>query len=293
METKTIRVQGRDLTPQDIRNIQELIENNPSWSRRKLSQELCRLWNWRNGKGMLKDMASRSMMLKLDKKGYIKLPPRRQMPVNRMAQKKAPYVFHEKKPIECSLKSIQPITIKVSQTKEDEALYSCLLSEYHYLSYKGIVGQNIKYLVYDNKNRILACVLFGSSAWKASERDTYIGWSDEKRQANLNFITNNMRFLILPWVRVKHLASHILGQIARRISSDWIDKYGHPIFLIETFVEKDRFKGTCYKAANWIRVGETTGRSRNDQFGNLNVPIKDIYLYPLTSKFKEQLSENG
>lgn len=242
---------------------------------------------------MLKDMASRSMMLKLDKKGYIKLPPRRQIPVNRMAQKKSLYVFHEKIPIECSLKSIQPITIKIPQTKKDEKLFSCLLSEYHYLGYKGVVGQNIKYLIYDNEDRILACVLFGSSAWKASERDTYIGWDDEKRQANLNFVTNNMRFLILPWVRVKHLASHILGQIARRISSDWVDKYGHPIFLIETFVEKYRFKGTCYKAANWIRVGETTGRSRNDQFGNLNVPIKDIYLYPLTSAFKEQLITNG
>ena len=286
----TIRIQGRELSQEDIRFIQQLIENNPTLSRRKLSQELCELWNWRNAKGVLKDMASRSMMLKLDKLGHIELPPRRQTPVNRMKQRTKLFMPYDKTPIVSSLASIQPIRIIIPQTKEQDDLFSFCLSEYHYLGYRGIVGENMRYMIMDRNNRILAFLLFGSSAWKARDRDVYIGWNKQIRESNLNFITNNMRFLILPWVRVKHLASHILGLIARRINTDWMEKYGHPIYLLETFVQKDRFSGTCYKAANWMHVGQTTGRSRNDQFNDIIVPVKDIYIYPLIANFKEKLT---
>jgi hypothetical protein len=287
-----ITIQGRELFPKDIQFIQDLIENNPSFSRRKLSQELCKLWNWQNAKGVLKDMACRSMMVKLDQFGYIRLPQRRKTPVNRMTQKVIIYVPHDKTPIVASLKSIQPLGIIIPQTKPQDDLFSYLLSQYHYLGYKGIVGENMKYMIFDRYNRMLCCLLFGSAAWKARDRDRYIGWKEKERKRNLNFTTNNMRFLILPWVWVKYLASHILGLISRRINRDWMEKYGHPLYLLETFVQKDRFSGTCYKAANWICVGQTAGRSRNDRYNDKIVPVKDIYLYPLISDFKDQLTRD-
>jgi len=154
----------------------------------------------------------------------------------------------------------------------------------------ALQGKNMKYLVFDKENNPLSCFLFGSAAWKTLPRDEFIDWNGDRKRANLKFLTNNMRFLILPWVKVPHLASHILGKMARRISLDWIKKYNHPIYMLETFVEKERFRGTCYQAANWIYVGQTNGRSRNDRYKTLKVPIKDIYLYPLVKKFREILS---
>ena len=151
----------------------------------------------------------------------------------------------------------------------------------------------MKYMVFDREDRPLACLLFGSAAWKIAPRDEFIGWDVDTRKTNLNLITNNMRFLILPWVKVQHLASHILGKVARRISSDWIKRYSHPIYMLETFVEKERFRGTSYQAANWILCGQTKGRSRNDRYKTLRVPIKDIYLYPLVKRFRNALGDKG
>jgi hypothetical protein len=151
------------------------------------------------------------------------------------------------------------------------------------------VGENLKYMVYSAQGQLLACLLFGSSAWSCASRDAFIGWNAKSRRANLIYTTNNTRFLILPWVKVEHLASHILGLICKRIASDWQTKYGHELYLLETFVEKSRFRGTCYKAANWVCVGQTKGRSRNDRYNKLKVPIKDIYLYPLSKNFREVL----
>jgi len=148
----------------------------------------------------------------------------------------------------------------------------------------------MKYMVFDKNGTPLACLLFGSAAWKCAPRDSYIGWNQRARETNINLVTNNTRFLILPWVKVPHLASHILGRVIRRISSDWVAKYGHPVYLLETFVEKERFSGICYRAANWVLVGQTTGRSRNDRYSTLKVPVKEIYLYPLTTRFREVLS---
>ena len=151
----------------------------------------------------------------------------------------------------------------------------------------------MKYMVFDRGHNPLACLLFGSSAWKCAPRDDFIGWDAKTRKSNLKFLTNNMRFLIFPWVRVPHLASHILGRVVRRISSDWMAKYGHPLYLLETFVEWQRFRGICYRAANWIYAGQTKGRSRNDRYATLKVPVKDIYLYPLTRRFWEALKPAG
>lgn len=279
---KEIRVQGRDLTPNDIQSINDLIQNNPTLSRRQLSIKLCKLWNWCNAKGLLKDMASRSLMLKLDQLNLIQLPPRRRVPSNRMLQKKVAFVEHDTTPLECSLKEVTPLkVINVHTDKQYDALYSYLMNRYHYLGYKGSVGENMKYVILDRFDRVLGLVLFGSAAWSSEKRDRFIGWSARKKETNLQFITNNTRFLILPWVTIKNLASHILSRINKKVVEDWEERYGHPVYLLETFVDQGRFKGTCYQAANWIKVGETKGRSRNDRYTQLKVPIKEIYIYPL------------
>ncbi len=291
---KEIRIQGRDLSLSDIQLINNLIGNNPSLSRRQLSIKLCEQWNWRNAKGLLKDMASRSLMLKLDRLNLIQLPPRRRIPVNRMLQKKIPFVEHDKSPIDCALKEAVPIkviNIHNDQNRKYDLLFSCLMNQYHYLGYKGSVGENMKYIILDRYDKVLALALFGSAAWSAEKRDRFIGWTTRERENSLQLITNNTRFLILPWVKIKYLASHILSQISKRIASDWITRYGHPVYLLETFVDREKFQGTCYQAANWIKAGETKGRSRNDRFKKLKVSHKDIYLYPLTRQAWKPLTQ--
>lgn len=293
MEDRLI-IQGRILYPEDIKEIVSLIAENPEWSRWKLSNHLSEKWDWRNAKGQFKDMACRSLLLKLEKAGHIKLPPRRRASPNRMNKKVIQPVLHSKNPIECELKALRPLEIiNISLNSDYKSLFDFFLFKYHYLSYKGSVGENLKYLILDHYNRPLGCVLFGSSAWRIESRDDYIGWDKEVRECNINLITNNMRFLILPWIRVKHLASHILAEVSRRVSSDWRNKYGHPVYLLETFVDREKFKGTCYRAANWIHVGETKGRSRNDRYNKIKVPVKYVYLLPLIKNFRNYLTQHN
>jgi len=290
--TNIINLQGRELTVHDIDFILQLISDNPSWSRRKLSVVLAEAWDWRNASGVLKDMASRTLMLKLHERGHIILPARRRLPSNRMAQRQIQTVLHDTSLIETSLQALQPLNvIKVLPRSEHDELYTCLLASYHYLSYTSSVGENMKYLVLDCQDRPLACLLFGSSAWSAGDRDAHIGWDKPARQRNLNFTTNNTRFLILPWVQVKCLASHILSLVTRRLVQDWLNRYGHPVYCLETFVDQGRFRGTCYQAANWRCVGQTQGRSRNDRDRKISVPVKDIYLYPLRRDYRRKLSQ--
>jgi hypothetical protein len=285
-----IKVQGRALSKSDVVFIRELIQRKPAWSRWRLSREISNLWDWRNGNGQIKDMACRSLLLKLEKQGYITLPKRRRIPINRMLQKKAPSIEHEQTPIVCPLKEIQPIKVVTTwQKKEYENLFCSLLSQHHYKGYKGIVGENMKYVVLDRYERIVSCLLFGSSAWSVESRDRFIGWDTASREDNLYLTTNNMRFLIPHWIKIPHLASHILGTVSGRVSNDWLARYGHPVYLLETFVERERFRGTCYKASNWISVGHTKGRSRNDRYRRITTAIKNVYVYPLVKDFKEKL----
>ncbi|MFP3976251.1 MAG: Druantia anti-phage system protein DruA [Dehalococcoidia bacterium] len=284
-------VQGREITQDDIGLIRHLIENNPSQHRTQLSKELCLLWNWRTPNGQIKDMACRTLLLKLEQRGHITLPGKR-TPGGGSRKVPVPFAPHKTSPIICSLSDLEPITIQLAEGGDLLNLFQCLFTRYHYLGF-NTVGENMKYLVFDREQNPLACLLFGSAAWKCGPRDDFIGWDAEGRKANLKFVTNNMRFLILPWVVVPHLASHILGRVAKRISDDWIKKYGHPIYLLETFVERDRFRGTCYQAANWICAGQTKGRSRNDRHATLKVPVKDIYLYPLVKGFRNVLKQRA
>jgi len=283
-------VQGRKITPADIQLIKQLIVDNPSWGRTRLSKELCHLWDWRNLKGRIKDMACRSLLLKLERAGHIILPPSKRNTAKTLRNRPITFIPHCTEKISGSLKTLRPLEItNILPRTQDDKLFNCLLARYHYLGYKGIVGENIKYLVRSCSGRPLACLLFGSAAWKTNPRDSFIGWDSLNRKNKLNCITNNMRFLILPWIQVPHLASHVLSRISRRLSSDWITKYGHPIYLLETFVDRSRFRGVCYRAANWILTGQTKGRTRNDRDHIIKAPVKDVYVYPLSKKFREVL----
>ena len=294
METIMVK-QGREITPEDIQLIQQLLADNPSWGRTRLSKELCKIWQWCKLNGQIKDIACRSLLLKLEKEGSIVLPERQIKWTKRSRKKRViPSVAHLKEEISGSLKTLMPLEItRVIQPSDDNALFECFISRYHYLGYSRTVGENMKYLIRDCASSPLACVLFGSAAWKTNPRDTFIGWDHETREKNLGYITNNMRFLVLPWVQVSCLASHILSKISRRISKDWMTRYSHPIYLLETFVDRSRFRGTCYKAANWRLVGETKGRTRNDRNTTIKVPLKDIYIYPLVKNFHKELCHDA
>lgn len=285
-----IKVQGRTLSKSDVAFIRDLIQTNPSWGRWRLSLEISKSWDWRNGSGQIKDMACRSLLLKLEKQGYITLPPRRHIPFNRMLREKIFRIDHDQTSVACSLKEIQPIkVISTWQQKEYEEMFCSLMSQHHYKGYRGIVGENMKYIVLDRYERIVSCLLFGSSAWKVESRDRFIGWDSASRESNLYLTTNNMRFLIPPWIKIPHLASHVLSTVSGKISNDWLERYGHPLYLLETFVEKERFRGTCYKASNWICAGSTKGRSRNDRYRKIQTSIKEVYLYPLVKDFQDKL----
>lgn len=281
-------IQGRVLYEQDLDHIRLLLTTHPQWSRRRLSVELALTWNWRTATGQLKDMAARTLLLKLDERGWITLPPRR-----RKASKRLPIA--PELPLEGSagfsitakLSEVTPITLQAVAAGHPG--FSRYLAHHHYLGYRGPVGENLAYLARDRHGRDVACLLFGAAAWKTTARDQFIGWNQVTRAKRLNWTTNNTRFLVLPWVRVPHLASHLLALVLRRLSVDWQAKYGHPIYLVETFVDRSRFKGTCYRAANWTCVGQTQGRGRQDRDRTLKVPVKDVYLYPLTPRFRDKL----
>ena len=284
-----VTIQGKKSTV-DIEEIKRILNNNPSWGRTRLSEELCRLWNWRTANGRLKDMACRTMLLKLDRNCLICLPARKRRSTNAFRNRSITDVPHDTEPIGCSLQDLLPLNVSsVLQKSTELSLFKCLLAKYHYLGFRNTVGENFKYLISDNQRRPLGCLLFGSAAWKCAPRDSFIGWDRQAHDANLCFITNNTRFLILPWVRVLHLASHVLARVAKRLSADWSYKYGHPIYLLETFVDRSRYRGTCYQAANWQLIGQTQGRTRNDRNRTINTTIKDIYVYSLIKKMQPRL----
>jgi hypothetical protein len=289
-------IQGRPIGAAELEQIRQLLDQHPDWSRRRLSECLAQLWDWRNGAGRLKDMAARTLLVKLQARGWIALPPRRRRPFNRMRHKAMPAVVLPVPELALSgpLATLQPLfltEVSTSVGRAQRPLFEALLHQHHYLSYRSPVGENLQYLVEDNQGRPLACALFGAAAWQCADRDRYIGWDAAARAQHLHLVTNNTRLLIVPWVKVPHLASHLLSRLARCLNRDWQAKYGHPIYLLETFVERDRFVGTCYQAANWVRVGQTKGRSRQDRADGRHhqVPVKEIYLYPLHPHFRRWL----
>jgi hypothetical protein len=290
--TESLTIQGRCLSPDQLQQLRQWVGANPHWSRRRLSVELASRWSWRNGTGQLKDMAARTLLLKLHQRGLLELPPRRQAPTNRMRSlvPKLPVAKEPSPAISCALGELGNLRVQeVSRDAAERAWVKGALARYHYLGFHGAVGENLQYVISDSQGHRLACLVFGAAAWKCQDRDQFIGWSAEQRERNLALIANNNRFLVLPSVRVQRLGSWILGQINRRISQDWQAKYGHQVVLVETFVEQARFQGTVYRAANWQRVGATTGRTRQDRHTCIQVAVKDIYVYPLGRSFRKAL----
>jgi hypothetical protein len=288
---ESITCQGRLIQQSDLIWLRNVVQSYPDWSRHKITKHICSQWGWHTYSGQPKTFAARSMIDKLEQRGLLDLPPIR---ISCRRKPRPPYpqgfTVPKLKSIDQSLKSLTPLSIQIpSPNSYEENCVGYYLNRHHYLGFNQTVGENIKYLVRDRSGQNIACLLFGSAAWQTAPRDSFVGWDRETQKVNINLITNNTRFLILPQVHVPHLASHILGSVMRRIKQDWADKYAHPIHMVETFVECNLFKGTCYKAANWQYVGQTKGRSRQDGLTQLSVPVKDILLYPLTKNFRQAL----
>jgi len=283
---------GRIITAEDLAFIQQLIDNNRESSRRKLSAKLCEAWQWKQANGAPRDMVCRGLLLMLHRAGEIELPPVRFRPPNPLADRSRPAsILIDQTRIEGALKKLQPITVEQVRRTADEALYNSLIEHHHYLGYEQPVGEHLKYVIWA-QHRPIACMAWSSAPRHLGCRDRFIGWSGEARRRNIRFIAYNTRFLILPWMRIPHLASHILGQMARVVSKDWEQLYRHPIYFLETFVDTERYQGTCYRAANWIVLGKTTGRGKDDQTNRPNRSIKQVLGHPLTPRFRELLQQS-
>lgn len=288
METQ-LRYRGKRVSREDVAFIRSLIAENPRDSRRGLSRKLCEAWNWRQANGQLRDMVCRSFMLELERAGLIELPPKKQNPSNPLALRRKPDPTHiDQTPMEGALSEFPAPVIQQVRRGPLEKLFGGLIEEHHYLGYCQPVGEHLKYLV-TMDDRPVACFSWSSAPRHIGCRDRFIGWSPEVRGKNIHLIAYNSRFLVLPWVRISCLASRLLGRMARRISGDWREVYGHPVYMLETFVDTERFKGTCYRASNWIHLGKTTGRGKDDKTHKPNRSIKDVWGFCLDAKFREKL----
>jgi hypothetical protein len=281
---------GRRVTTADVALIRELIAAHPTLSRRALSKELCKAWSWYQPNGTPREMVCRSLMLALHRAGHIELPPPRQRSTNPLARRRRPEpVLVDQTPLQAKLSELEPLELRQVRRTGDEAVVNGLIEMHHYLGYTQPVGEHLKFLVTAGQ-RPVACFTWSSAPRHLGPRDRYLGWSAEARKRNIHLVAYNCRFLILPWVEVPHLASHLLSRMARVLPQEWKRVYGHPVYFAETFVHPERFRGTCYRAANWVWLGQTTGRGKDDQTGRPNRPLKDVLGYGLTRRFRELLS---
>jgi hypothetical protein len=286
------RYRGRVVTAQDLVFIRELIAQNPGLSRRGLSAQLCQAWQWKQANGALCDMVCRGLLLMLHRGGEIELPAVRQISLNPFVQRARPApVPIDKLPLTGALRELKPIDLRQVRRTAEEPLFNSLIEHHHYLGYEQPVGEQQKYLIWA-QGRPIACLAWSSAPRHLGSRDRYIGWSAQARRRNIRLVAYNTRFLILPWIRVPHLASHILGRVANRLSRDWERTYGHPVYFAETFIDPGRFRGTCYRAANWRFLGLTTGRGKGSTSKRPNRSIKEVLGYPLAPRFRELLSQS-
>ena len=284
-----IKYRKRTGSAEDIKIINDTISKNPSISRRALSVKFCKKVGWTQANGGLKDMVARGYMLTLARAGYIALPAKKQNPANPLASRKKPCIVDiDKTELSADLKQLLPLKFVQVRRTGLEKLFNSLVEQYHYLGYVQPVGEHLKYIVYA-AGRAVACLAFSSAARHIGPRDKFIGWDQKIRKQNIHLICYNTRFLILPWINVKYLASHILSRIAKVISSDWERLYNHQVYYIETFVDRQRFSGTCYRAANWIYLGDTKGLGKDSRDKIPNRTVKAIYGYPLTRDFRKVL----
>lgn len=289
-----LKHRGRIVTEADISFIRDLLERQPTASRRKLSKLLCQAWGWRQPNGNYCDMICRGLMLALHRAGHITLPAPRQVSLNNILRRGKPLRMDvDTSPLKSSLKEALPLTFQQARGLVfEEKLFESLIEHYHYLGYTRPVGEHLKYLVSSN-GRPLACLAFSSAPRHLGPRDRFIGWTPQARRRNIHLVAYNPRFLIPPWVEVRYLASHVLSRVARMLPDEWSRLYGHPAHFLETFVDFGRFRGTCYRAANWQLMGQTTGRGKDDQTHKPNRSIKDVWGIPLTPRFRELLCGAG
>ena len=286
-----LKYRGRIVEDTDVGFIQSLIQAYPAASRRKLSEKLCAAWNWVQTNGAPCDMVCRGLMLALHRGGHIQLPPLKITPHNPFLRRQRPDVPDiDASVVEGSLKDLGPLEFRHVRRTPAEALFNGLIQHHHYLGYTQPVGEQLKYMVYA-LGRPIACLAWSSSARHLGPRDRFIGWGREARRRNIRFIGYNSRYLILPWVRVPHLASHILGRMAAMVPRDWERIYGHPVYYLETFIDPERWRGTCYRAANWIVLGWTTGRGKASNGHRPNRSLKQVLGYPLSKDFRRRLME--
>jgi hypothetical protein len=284
------RYRGREFSAEEIVFIRRLITEYPRASRRALSAKLCEAWGWKQANGTPRDMVCRGLLLMLHRAGQIELPRVRFTPHNPLVQRRRPTpVLIDTSPLSGPLGLLRPLEFQPVRRCEEEPLFNSLIEQYHYLGYEQPVGEHAKYLVWA-QGRPVAGLAWSSAPRHLGSRDRFIGWSAEARRRNIRFLAYNTRFLILPWVEVEHLASHILSRMAKRLSPDWERVYGHPIYFLETFIDPERYRGTCYRAANWVLMGKTTGRGKDDQTNRPNRSIKEVWGYPLRRRFRELLS---
>jgi len=283
-----LTIRKRTITAQQLAFIQTTVNEHWHQGRKQISKILCQKWNWCQPNGRLKDMACREVLLTLSGKGLLRLPPRIKPANNDKRNRTVSPLTIDQAPVQGKLSDLKSVQLVLVRSSPLNHLYNSLIQHYHYLGYRQIVGCHLKYIVFVNR-RPAACLGWGSAAWSVHSRDAFIGWSKKTKENNLQLVANNTRFLILPWVSIKCLASKILALNAKRIGDDWFQSYNHPLYLLETFVEKSRFKGTCYKAANWIKLGQTKGTAKSGHDHLLHGNIKDVWVYPLAKDFRQKL----
>jgi hypothetical protein len=289
---ETWRYRGQEIRGEQLVFLREFIAAHPTSSRWKLSRQLCEALGWKQANGALRDVVCRGLLLMLERAGQIELPPvRRHIGGQCRSERRRPEAMRiDTTALAVSLKELGPVEIQPVRRTADEPLFNSLMEHHHYLGYEQPVGEHLKYLAWA-QGRPIACLAWSSAPRHLGSRDRYIGWDAEARRRNIRFIAYNTRFLILPWVRVPHLASHILGKVTRALSDDWERIYDHPVYFAETFIDPGRFRGACYRAANWQLLGFTTGRGKNDHTNKPNRPVKEVLGLPLTRHFREYLSQ--
>jgi hypothetical protein len=285
---KEIQIRGRIITSNDLELIRHLLATEGHRGRTHLSRRLCRIWNWQQANGAYREIACRELLRKLEQCRLLTLPPLLNT-TRRPGYRNRTFLSQplDVTPLEGRVDNFSALQIALVSRTTREKLYNGLIGAYHYLGYGQGIGEQLKYVI-GLETHPLGAIGFSAAAWRVACRDRFIGWNDHARQKNLHLLVNNHRFLILPWVKIANLASWILAHVTRRLRQDWQTLYAHDIVLVETFVEKKRFHGACYRAANWIDVGETVGRGRNDRTSTNWLPIKQVYLYPLDLNFHQR-----
>jgi len=275
---------AREFSASDIQTIRDLIAQNPKLQRSALSRKLCQLWGWTKPNGQLKDMTCRVALLRMQADGLITLPASRIGVVRKRAHFAPTAASDAQTPIKQPVHELAHLTLQVVSGRAASLLWNEYMARYHYLGYAAMSGSQIRYNVFAGE-QLVACISFCACAWKLKDREQFIGWSEQQRQRNLQLVINNARFLVLPWIQSKGLASKILSMVARQLPSHWLHRYGFEPVLLETFVEYERHKGTCYKAANWINIGRTAGRGKKSTSHKRLIPAKDIWVYPLRKNY--------